>query len=338
MNFIDEAKIYVKAGDGGRGCISFRREKFVPKGGPDGGNGGRGGDVLVRAEARMTSLIDLRYRKHYKGERGEHGMGSGCHGKNGMPVIIKVPVGTIVKELSTGDVLCDITKDGEEFVLAKAGRGGKGNAHFATATRQAPRFAQPGEPGEEKELKFELKLLADVAIIGFPNAGKSTLISHISHAKPKIADYPFTTLVPHLGVVKFGEFGGFVVADIPGLIQGAHEGKGLGTRFLKHIERTRLLVHLLDLSPETGRDPKDDFKVVNKELKLFNNELADRPQVVALNKTDIAGAKEKSAKLLKFFSSKCIKVFPVSSVTGAGLKELVDFVGERVEKMKQGKE
>lgn len=338
MNFIDEARIHVKAGDGGRGCISFRREKFVPKGGPDGGNGGRGGDVLVRAEARMTSLIDLRYRKHYKGERGEHGLGSGCHGKNGMPVIIKVPVGTLVKELLTGDVLCDLTKDGEEFVLAMAGRGGKGNAHFATATRQAPRFAQPGEPGEEKELKFELKLLADVAIIGFPNAGKSTLISHISHAKPKIADYPFTTLVPHLGVVKFGEFGGFVVADIPGLIQGAHEGKGLGTRFLKHIERTRLLVHLLDLSPDTGRDPKDDFKVVNKELKLFNKELADRPQVVAMNKTDIAGAKEKSLKLLKFFSSKCIKVFPVSSVTGEGLKELVDFVGERVEKMKQGKE
>jgi GTP-binding protein len=336
VKFIDEAKIYVKAGDGGRGCVSFRREKYVPKGGPDGGNGGGGGDVIIIAEGRLSSLLDFRYRREYKAERGQHGMGSMCNGKNGLDLRIKVPVGTVVKDAETGDVLADLVEDGQEYLCSRGGRGGKGNAHFATSTHQTPRFAQPGEPGEERTLKLELKLLADVGIIGFPNAGKSTLISHISAAKPRIADYPFTTLAPNLGIVKFGEFGGFVVADIPGLIEGAHEGKGLGVRFLKHIERTSMFIHMIDLSPASGRDPKEDFEVVNRELKAFKPELADRPQVVALNKTDLPEATEKVLALLKFFEGLGIKVFPISAATGKGLKELVNYVGREVTASKGG--
>ncbi|MBI5560648.1 MAG: GTPase ObgE [Deltaproteobacteria bacterium] len=335
MNFIDEAKILVKAGDGGRGCVSFRREKYVPKGGPSGGDGGKGGDVVIKADGRITSLIDLRYRRHYSAGRGQHGMGSLCHGKDALGVTIRVPAGTVVKDGESGDVLADLTKEGEEFILAKGGRGGKGNAHFKTSTHQSPRFAQPGEKGEERNLKLELKLLADVGLIGFPNAGKSTLISRISSARPKIADYPFTTLIPNLGVVKFGEFGGFVVADIPGLIQGAHRGKGLGIRFLKHIERTSLLIHLLDLSPDTGRDPVADFNAVNIELKEFNLGLSKRPQVVCLNKIDIPEAREAAVELLKFFRDKGITVFMISSATGEGTKELVDHVGSAVEGLKK---
>lgn len=337
MNFIDEAKIVVEAGDGGRGCVSFRREKYVPKGGPNGGDGGNGGDVVIVADGRIASLIDLRYRQNYRAKRGQHGMGSLCHGKDGSGVTIRVPVGTVVKSEDSGEVLADITRDGEEFLCAKGGRGGKGNAHFATSTNQAPRFAQPGEEGEARSLKLELKLLADVGIVGFPNAGKSTLISSISAAKPKIADYPFTTLVPHLGVVKFGELGGFVVADIPGLIEGAHMGKGLGVRFLKHIERTLLLIHILDLSPDTGRDPKKDFAIVNDELKKFNPELSERPQVVALNKMDLTSARKAAGGLLKFFRDKGITVFAISSATGEGTMELVNHVGSEVEKLKKGR-
>ncbi len=333
MNFIDEVSIVVKAGDGGRGCVSFRREKYVPRGGPDGGDGGDGGDVIIRAESRITSLIDLRYRRRYTAQRGQHGMGSDRHGKNGRSVTIRVPVGTVVKDEETGEVLADLTRDGQEFVCARGGRGGKGNARFATPTNQAPRYAQPGEEGEERHLRLELKLLADVGIIGFPNAGKSTLIAHISAARPKIADYPFTTLVPNLGVVRYGDFGGFVVADIPGLVEGAHRGKGLGTRFLKHIERTSVFIHLLDLSPATGRDPLEDYRIVNEELRLFNPELAQRPQVVALNKVDITGARERAVELLKFFNAKGIKVQAISAVTGEGLKELVDYVGSMVERL-----
>ncbi|MBI5642898.1 MAG: GTPase ObgE [Deltaproteobacteria bacterium] len=336
MKFIDEAKLYVKAGDGGRGCLSFRREKYVPKGGPDGGNGGRGGDVVFVADNRLTSLLDFQYKREFAAERGEHGMGSLCSGKNGLDLIIKVPIGTIFKDLNTGLLLADLTKDGETFISCKGGRGGKGNAHFATSTHQTPRFAQPGEPGEEMNLKLELKLLADVGIIGFPNAGKSTLISHISAAKPKVADYPFTTLMPHLGIVKFGDFGGFVVADIPGLIEGAHEGKGLGIKFLRHIERTRLFIHVLDLSPFTDRDPIEDFKVVNHELSAFNPELAEREQVVALNKIDITESNEKTPALLKFFEGLGIKVFPISAATGAGLDSLVNYVGREVDRIKAG--
>jgi len=335
MNFIDEADIIVEAGDGGMGCVSFRREKYVPKGGPDGGDGGRGGNITVVSDGRISSLLDLRYRRHYRAKRGQHGMGSLCHGKNGEDVIIRVPPGTVIKDHGTGEALCDLTKDGEEFLCAKGGKGGKGNARFATSTNQAPRRAQPGEEGEERALRLELKLLADVGIIGFPNAGKSTLISKISAARPKIADYPFTTLVPHLGVVRYGESGGFVIADIPGLTEGAHTGKGLGVRFLKHIERTIFLIHILDLSPDTGRDPSDDFRIVNEELEKFNPALSKRAQVVALNKIDITEAREKARELLKFFGSEGIKVYGISAFTGEGLKELIDYVGKEVERLKK---
>ncbi len=334
MKFIDEAKVYVKAGDGGRGCVSFRREKYVPKGGPDGGNGGKGGDVKFIADNRLSSLLDFQYKREFSAERGQHGMGSLCSGKNGEDLVIKLPIGTLIKDHETGEILADLTHDGETFLCCKGGRGGKGNAHFATSTHQTPRFAQPGEAGTERHLKLELKLLADVGIIGFPNAGKSTLISHISAAKPKIADYPFTTLVPHLGIVQYGDFGGFVVADIPGLIEGAHEGKGLGIKFLKHIERTRLFIHVLDLSPFTERDPKEDFKVVNNELRSFNPELAAREQVVALNKVDITEANEHLPGLLNFFEGLGIKVIPISAATGKGLGDLVNHVGKEVERIK----
>ncbi|HEY4706974.1 MAG TPA: GTPase ObgE [Thermodesulfobacteriota bacterium] len=334
MKFIDEAKIYVKAGNGGKGCVSFRREKYVPKGGPDGGNGGRGADVVFLADNRLASLLDFQYKREYEAEKGQHGMGSMCSGRDGLDLVIKLPVGTLIKDFDTGEVLADLVADGQSFICCKGGRGGKGNAHFATSTHQTPRFAQPGEPGEERNLKMELKLLADVGIIGFPNAGKSTLISHISAAKPKIADYPFTTLAPNLGIVKFGEFGGFVVADIPGLIEGAHEGRGLGVKFLKHVERTSIFVHMIDLSPITGRDPREDFEIVNRELRAFNAELSKRPQVVALNKTDIPEADEKARELLKFFNSLGIKVFIISAATGKGLKELVNHVGSEVAELK----
>ena len=330
MKFIDEASIFAKAGDGGKGCVSFRREKYVPKGGPDGGNGGRGGDVVFLVEGRMASLLDLRYKKEYEAERGQHGMGSLCTGRDGLDLVIKVPVGTMIKDAETGEQLADLVEDGQKFLACKGGRGGKGNAHFATSTHQTPRFAQPGEPGEERRSKLELKLLADVGIIGFPNAGKSTLISHISAAKPKIADYPFTTLVPNLGIVEFGDYGGFVVADIPGLIEGAHEGKGLGIKFLKHVERTSIFIHVIDISPFTGRDPREDFEVVNRELRVFNPELARRPQVVALNKLDVTESAEALPELLKFFGKLDIKVFPISAATGKGLNDLVNFVGNKV--------
>ncbi len=338
MKFIDEAKIYVKAGDGGRGCVSFRREKYVPKGGPNGGDGGKGGDVVIVADRRLSSLLDFKYRRHFKARRGEHGKGSLCHGKNGRDLKIKVPVGTVIKDAETGEVLSDLTEDGQSFVCARGGRGGRGNARFATPTNQAPRYAEPGEPGEERWLKLELKLLADVGIIGFPNAGKSTLISRISAARPKVAGYPFTTLRPHLGVVRYDDDRTFVVADIPGLVEGAHTGRGLGIRFLKHIERTRLLVHLLDMSPDTGRDPVEDYNVVNTELRAFNPELAKRPQIVALNKVDIPGAEERARGLLKYFSDKGIKVFLISAATGKGLKELVSFIGRELERFYMDRE
>src|SRR3990170_3062464 len=334
MKFIDEAEIYVKAGDGGRGCVSFRREKYIPRGGPDGGDGGKGGDVWIIADNGLVSLLDFKYKKHYTAERGEHGQGSNCTGKGGEDIVIRVPVGTVIKDKETGEIVEDLTVNGQSIIIAKGGRGGKGNAFFVSSTYQAPKFAQPGEKGEERWFHLELKLLADVGIIGFPNAGKSTLISHISAAKPKIADYPFTTLQPNLGIVKFGDFGGFVVADIPGLIEGAHQGKGLGVKFLKHVERTSIFVHMLDLSPFTGRDPKEDFEIVNRELQAFNAELAKRPQVVALNKTDIPEAEEKARELLKFFDSSGIKVFLISAATGKGLKELVNYVGSQVAEFK----
>ena len=334
MKFIDEAKIFVKAGDGGRGCISFRREKYIPRGGPDGGEGGKGGDVSIVAVQSLTSLLDFKYKRHYDAERGDHGQGNNRAGKDGQDIIIHVPVGTVIKDPETGEIIADLIKPGQSITIAKSGRGGKGNAFFATSTRQAPKFAQPGEKGEEKWLYLELKLLADVGIIGFPNAGKSTLISHISAAKPKIAYYPFTTLQPHLGVVRFGEHQDFVVADIPGLIEGAHKGKGLGIKFIKHIERTSLFIHLIDISPQTQRDPISDFEIVNRELKAFNPDMAKRPQIVALNKIDITEARKGLPKLLKFFKANGLTAFGISAATGEGLDKLVKHVGREVARIK----
>jgi GTP-binding protein len=331
VKFIDEAKIYVKSGRGGKGCVSFRREKFVPRGGPDGGDGGDGGDVILIAKENMTSLLDHHYKQHYRAQNGEHGRGKNQHGKNAPPLFIPVPVGTVVRDLTTGEILGDLTEDGQTLLVARGGRGGRGNARFATPTNQAPRYAEPGEEGEERTLILELKLLADVGIIGFPNAGKSTLISRISAARPKIADYPFTTLVPNLGVVSYNEGKTFVVADIPGLIKGAHEGAGVGIRFLKHIERTRLLIHLLDLSPLTGRDPIEDYKVTNEELAAYSPELRRKPQIIAPNKIDITEARERLKEVKGYFNKMGIEVFPISSVTGEGIKELVKEVGRRLE-------
>ena len=334
MKFIDEAKITITSGAGGRGCVSFRREKFVPHGGPNGGHGGHGGNVYFVADAQLGSLLDFRYKRLIKAGRGVHGMGKDMHGKRGTDERIHLPVGTVVKNFDTGDVLVDFTRDGEEYLCLEGGRGGKGNAHFKSSTNQAPKYAQPGEEGTELVVKLELKLLADVGIIGFPNAGKSTLISKISAAKPKVADYPFTTLRPNLGVVDAGGYRSFVVADIPGLVEGAHEGKGLGIKFLKHIERTAMLLHMIDLSPDTGRDPKEDYATIRGELKGFNPELSEKVEIVVLNKMDLGEAKEQSVELLKFFEDKGIKVFMVSAVTGEGTAELVNYLATEIERHK----
>lgn len=331
VKFIDEAKIYVKSGRGGKGCVSFRREKFVPRGGPNGGDGGNGGSVILIARQNMSSLLDHRYKQHYKAENGEHGRGKDQHGKNAPTLLVPVPVGTVVKDFFTGEILGDLTEDGDTLVVAKGGRGGRGNARFATPTNRAPRYAEPGEEAEEKTLLLELKLLADVGIIGFPNAGKSTLISRISAARPKIADYPFTTLIPNLGVVSYNEGKTFVVADIPGLIKGAHEGTGLGIKFLRHIERTKVLIHLLDLSPLTERDPIEDYHVMNKELGAYSRDLIRKPQIIAPNKIDITEAREKLKEIKTYFNKLGIEVFPISSVTGEGLQVLIKEVGKRLE-------
>jgi GTP-binding protein len=334
VKFIDEAKIYVKAGDGGRGCVSFRREKYVPRGGPDGGDGGNGADVIMIARRNMTSLLDYRYQRHYKAKRGVHGKGKDQHGKNAEDLLIPVPLGTMIKDFESGAFYGDLTEDGQTLVIARGGKGGRGNARFVTATNQAPKEAEPGVPGQEKTLKLELKLLADVGLLGFPNAGKSTLISRVSAARPKIADYPFTTLVPNLGVVSYGDGATFILADIPGLIEGAHEGAGLGIQFLRHIERTKILIHLLDLSPMTQRDPIEDYAAMNRELKSYNEELSKTPQIVALNKIDITEAREELETIEKHFSDLDIKTFPISSATGEGTKELVWEVVKQVETLR----
>ncbi|ABB13865.1 MULTISPECIES: GTPase ObgE [Carboxydothermus] len=320
--FYDTAKIYVKAGDGGNGCVSFRREKYVPNGGPDGGDGGRGGSVILVGDEGLNTLLDFRYKRHYKAPRGEHGKGSNRHGKAGENLYIRVPVGTVVKDEATGEILADITEHGQEVVVARGGRGGRGNAHFASPTHQAPKFAELGEPGEERWLLLELKLLADVGLVGYPNAGKSTLISRVSAARPKIADYPFTTLTPNLGVVEVGEGQSFVMADIPGLIEGAHAGVGLGHQFLRHVERTRVLLMVLDMSGFEGRDPVDDFEVLLKELKLYNEQLLTKPLVIAANKMDTANAQENLEKLKQHIAGK-YEIYPISALTGEGLKPLI---------------
>jgi GTPase len=318
--FIDQATIRVKAGDGGNGCVAFRREKYVPKGGPSGGDGGSGGSVYVVATKRLNTLYHLQFQPQWRAGRGEHGMGSNCSGEQGGDVVIELPVGSVVRDKKTGDLLADLTKEGERVLVAKGGRGGWGNQHFATSTRQAPRFAQPGDPGEERELFIELKLIADVGIVGLPNAGKSTLISVISAAKPKIADYPFTTLVPNLGVVSADDGQTFVVADIPGLIEGAHEGHGLGHEFLRHIERCSALVHLVDLS--ANDHPAKDAEVVARELELHSKTLAEKPRIVCGSKLD--AAIEGNGKKLRAYAKKHGYDYQeISAVTGQGVRELV---------------
>ncbi|HYA26936.1 MAG TPA: GTPase ObgE [Thermodesulfovibrionales bacterium] len=332
MQFVDYVKIYVKAGDGGSGCVSFRREKYVPRGGPNGGDGGRGGHIIIRAASQLNTLLDLRYQRQYRAERGQHGMGKNMHGKDGNDLIIPVPVGTFVKDEETGEILADLDTEGKEVTAAKSGRGGLGNAHFATPTRQAPRFAQRGEKGEERTLIIELKLLADVGLIGLPNAGKSTLISKISAARPKIADYPFTTLEPNLGVVKLKDFRSFVVADIPGLIEGAHAGAGLGFQFLRHVERTSILIHLVDVSEMSSGDPVENLAKINRELELYSSLLLEKPQMIVATKLDIADM-EKLDRLSNYCKNTGTDFFGVSSVTGQGVKELVKRVTEKIERL-----
>ena len=328
--FIDEARIRVKAGDGGNGCVAFRREKYVPRGGPSGGDGGRGGDVILVASEHYNTLLHFRFNPEHKAERGRHGEGNNRTGRDGASIELPVPVGTLVFDEETGELLYDFTRAGDRFVVARGGRGGRGNARFATSTHQTPTEHEPGFPGEERRLRLELKLLADVGLVGFPNAGKSTLISRISAARPKIADYPFTTLEPHLGVVDAGEDRTFVVADIPGLIEGAHLGHGLGTRFLRHIERTRLLVHLVDVSEASGRDPVQDFHVVMRELESYSAELAAKPMIVAASKIDIAQNQERVAALEDLARGLGLPCYRISGVTGEGVASLIRAMAERV--------
>jgi GTP-binding protein len=329
MKFLDETTITVKSGDGGPGCVSFRREKYIPNGGPDGGNGGKGGDVIFTGDSQLGTLLDVSYHRSYKARRGEHGRGSNKDGKNADDVIIRVPVGTVIKDIDpdTGDThtVYEIMQDAESYVAAAGGRGGKGNAHFTTSTRQTPKFAQPGEEGCEKKIKLELKLIADIGIIGLPNAGKSTLISKISKAKPKIADYPFTTLVPNLGVVKYGDYKTFVVADIPGLIRGAHDGHGLGVKFLKHIERTSFFIHLIDASTESEEKLLENYNTINAELKFYKEELTKRKQLIVFNKLDVFKDKEERIEKIKevFKDVKSDLIF-TSAVTGYGIKNLIN--------------
>ncbi len=333
--FIDEATIRVKAGDGGNGCLAFRREKFVPRGGPSGGDGGQGGDVVMESSERHNTLVHFRFNPEYKAERGRHGEGSNKTGRDGEGVVLKVPVGTIVYDAESGEKVHDFSHADERVVIA---RGGRGNAQFKTSTHQAPREHEDGRPGEERTLRLELKLLADVGLVGYPNVGKSTLISRISAARPKIADYPFTTLQPNLGVVLVGEASkevSFVVADIPGLIEGAHEGAGLGTQFLRHIERTRLLVHLIDVSDASGRpEPVKDFEVIMGELERFGAKLESKPMILVASKCDVAN-KTKLAKLKKFAKSRDLDLYPISAVTGEGVDKLKYAMAEKVEEVRR---
>lgn len=332
--FLDHAKIYIRSGDGGNGCVSFRREKYVPKGGPNGGDGGRGGDIIFKASSQLSTLVDFRYKSHYKAQRGEHGMGSLKTGKNGKDELILVPCGSIIKNSETGEVLAELLTNDQEIKLLKGGRGGKGNNHFKNSTNQAPRIAQPGEKGIEETVLIELKLIADVGLVGFPNAGKSTLISKISSAKPKIADYAFTTLVPNLGIVKYGEYESFVVADIPGIIEGASSGKGLGIQFLRHIERTRLLLFMIDATNLTNAKLKKeflkDYDTLLKELKKYEADLLDKPRIICFTKID-AVTDELKSKLTKM-KMKEDKIL-ISSVTGENLKELKDVIWKKLKQL-----
>lgn len=353
--FIDKVRIFVKAGDGGAGCMSFRREAHVPKGGPDGGDGGKGGDVIVQADRGCSSLIDYRFKHHFKATRGTHGKGSKMHGANGEDLILKVPVGTVVREYSeetkeTGEIIADLIHDGESIIVARGGVGGRGNTHFVTPTRRAPAFAELGVPAEECWIELEMKLMADAALVGVPSAGKSSLIARMSAAKPKIADYPFTTLIPNLGVVKTADYN-YVIADVPGLIEGAHEGKGLGHEFLRHIERTALILHVVDLSGGfEGRDPVEDYQIIKNELKLYASELADRPCIVVGNKIDAPGAEQAAQRLAEVVKADSLalvdgnefvesplnpRLFLTSAVTGQGLDALMAATGQKVRQLRE---
>ena len=332
--FVDEIDIFVKGGDGGAGCVSFRREKYVPRGGPDGGDGGDGGSVWLEADPALTTLLDFHYRRHYEAERGQHGKGANRHGASGDDLVLRVPVGTVIAERDTREMVADLVAPGERVLAIAGARGGRGNARFATSTNRAPRRADLGRPGPGRWLHLELKLLADIGVIGFPNAGKSTLVSRLSAATPKIADYPFTTLAPTLGIVRVDPERTFVIADLPGLIPGASEGKGLGHQFLRHTERTRLLLHMLDLDPGTGRDPRDDFRVINAELEAYSPDLAARPQIVVANKADLLTTGE-VARRLEQIEGMCAEqgqeLFVISAATGRGLAELVRGIARRLE-------
>ncbi len=352
--FVDKVRIFVKGGDGGAGCMSFRREAHVPKGGPDGGDGGHGGDVIVEADASVSSLIDYRFKHHFKATRGIHGKGSKMHGARGEDLVLKVPVGTVVREYfedtkETGELIADLTHDRERVTVAQGGMGGRGNTHFVTPTRRAPAFAELGEPAQECWIELEMKLMADAALVGMPSAGKSSLIAKMSAARPKIADYPFTTLVPNLGVARSGDYS-FVVADIPGLIEGAHEGRGLGHEFLRHIERTALIVHVVDLTGDyEQRDPLEDYRIINSELALYADELALRPRIVVANKTDVAGTDEVADRLAELVRADSIaaagdefsdspidpKLYRISALTGEGVEQLKDAVAAKVHALRE---
>ena len=329
--FVDIAKIHLKAGKGGDGAVSFHREKYVAAGGPDGGDGGRGGNIVFKADSNLSTLADFRYKRKYAAEAGQNGGASRCTGKSAQDLVISVPVGTLVKDAETGRIIADISDD-EPVVIAKGGNGGWGNQHFATATRQVPRFAKSGNPGEELDVTLELKLLADVGLIGFPNVGKSTLVSVVSEAKPKIANYHFTTLTPVLGVVRMGEGSSFVMADIPGLIEGAGEGVGLGHEFLRHVERCRMLVHIIDISGSEGRDPIEDFDKINHELEVFSPELSERPQIVVGNKCDLT-SEEEVERITAYFEEKGYKFFPIMAAIAEGTDELINFVAATLQKL-----
>lgn len=330
--FVDQVSIYVKAGDGGNGIAAFRREKYVPKGGPAGGDGGNGADVIFRVDEGLNTLMDFRYNRHFKAEHGENGMSKGKHGKNAPPLIIPVPPGTTVYDEDTGELIADLTQHGQEAVIAKGGVGGRGNIRFATSRNPAPNLAENGAPGEEKNIRLELKVIADVGLVGFPSVGKSTLLSVVSAARPKIADYHFTTLSPNLGVVDTEDGRSFVMADLPGLIEGAHEGVGLGHQFLRHVERTRLIVHVIDMASIEGRDPYDDYEKINEELKTYDEKLMEKPQIIVANKMDMPNAKEN----LAHFQAKLpedVEVFPISAITKEGLRQLLFAIADKLEQI-----
>lgn len=330
MKFIDEVTLFATSGHGGAGCVAFRHEKFIEFGGPSGGDGGKGGDVIFEATSSLSTLLELRHRPHQKAEHGHNGMGKNRHGAGGDDLLIRVPVGTVIKDVETDDVLADLTENGQRVILLKGGRGGQGNARFASATNKAPKFAQPGEDNEERKLRLELKLMADVGLLGLPNAGKSSLISKVSAARPKIADYPFTTMVPSLGVVPYKNYRSFVMADIPGIIEGANEGAGLGHRFLKHLERSGILLHLVDISWMPDRDPRAEYESINRELALFSPELASKEQIVVITKTDLPQTKAELPAIKAWFEGEGVAVFPISSATGEGVDLLLDEIARRL--------